>query len=360
MKCLNCGKEMTNYDVHTFLHKCAYDVCDACGGLWLDKGELDQLAYHEKEDTFRVESIEHCSKEEVEGPASRKKCPRCEGLQLYNVGFLGQKDIVLEKCINCGGFWLDGGQFEKIEAELKKIYHGAVLDNPISAFLMHAHQPRFYTSVKRDSSETDFSVPVLPVRHAKLINKTDEKCPTCDNFLDVYKAYGMKIKSCSKCHGMWLDKGELRELRNKVADEMGENLRWMNDEIKDIEKTHAWASNKACPVCKDSLLLSTYFSNSEMIVDWCKNCHGIWLGYEDFEAIRQFQKYEFDKMSSKEMEQKVEEALKKIWTDPSESKVSEALDAFSAISALSFLSVYEHPQLLKMLLGVGITGRPIY
>src|ERR1700730_12976607 len=112
MRCLNCNNEMMNYEVHTISQHMSYDVCESCGGLWLDKGELDKMA-------FQVEGdIEYCSTEEVKGPASTKHCPRCAGEPLHNVLFLGHylKDgIVLERCGNCNGFWLDGGQLDKID-----------------------------------------------------------------------------------------------------------------------------------------------------------------------------------------------------------------------------------------------------
>ena len=345
---------MTNYTVHNMSGSCSYDACDSCQGLWLDKGELDKLSYQTGDDG----DIEYCSKEEVDGPASKHNCPRCN-VGLHKVGFLGQEDIVLEKCGNCGGFWLDGGQLQKIDAELAKIYHGNVSNSGFAEFILNAHLPRLAPSIKKQkSSETDFSVPVLPVKHAKFVKKTDDKCPACGCALDAYKAYGMPIKSCPQCHGMLLEKGEIRLLRNKMAAEpmgagSGEPLRWMNDEINAIEKTHAWATNKACPVCKNCTLVATYFSSSEIVVDWCKNCHGTWLGYEDLEAIRQFQKYELDKMSSEEMKKKVSETVKKIWTDGSESKISELIDAYSSIQALAFVSIYEHPKLAERLIEIG-------
>jgi len=63
MKCLNCRTEMTNNLVQTRKDRISYDVCDDCGSLWLDAGELDKMA-------FQVDgSIEVCSKDKVEDGA---------------------------------------------------------------------------------------------------------------------------------------------------------------------------------------------------------------------------------------------------------------------------------------------------
>ena len=59
MRCLNCGIEMMNNQVSTKNDLISYDMCEKCGSLWLDEGELDKMA-------FQVEgSIEYCSQEPV-------------------------------------------------------------------------------------------------------------------------------------------------------------------------------------------------------------------------------------------------------------------------------------------------------
>ena len=45
-------------------------------------------------------------------------CPRCNGVDLDKVFFIGYSDILLDRCPNCGGFWLDGGELQKINKEL--------------------------------------------------------------------------------------------------------------------------------------------------------------------------------------------------------------------------------------------------
>ena len=73
MKCLNCNEEMINNLVMTKKKQISYDICEACGSLWLDAGELDKMA-------FQVDgSIEYCSKDTAEGISGHAKgCPRCE------------------------------------------------------------------------------------------------------------------------------------------------------------------------------------------------------------------------------------------------------------------------------------------
>ena len=59
MRCLSCGAEMMNHLVQTKDDEISYDLCEECGSLWLDRGELDKMA-------FQVEgSIEYCSSHHI-------------------------------------------------------------------------------------------------------------------------------------------------------------------------------------------------------------------------------------------------------------------------------------------------------
>ena len=84
MRCLNCNAEMVNYDVTTKKAELSYDLCEKCGSLWLDAGELDKMA-------FQVAgSIEFCSEEEDKTARPTRKCPRCDDSVLSRVKILGE------------------------------------------------------------------------------------------------------------------------------------------------------------------------------------------------------------------------------------------------------------------------------
>jgi hypothetical protein len=75
----------------------------------------------------------------------------------------------------------------------------------------------------------------------------------------------------------------------------------------------------------------------------------VWLERHEFEDIVRYLRDELDHLTSTEMEKKVIEQVKRIWTDSSASKISEVLDAKAAISALINISIYEHPALAGLL-----------
>jgi len=347
MTCLDCGKEMVGYVVHTSRAEAAYDVCEACGGLWLDKGELDKVAFQVAGD------IEYCSADEADLPESTKSCPRCSGERLHRVKFLGDDAVILERCGNCAGFWLDAGQIDRIDKQLAGIM--PVTGNGFSEFISNTHLPH-YNYTKRDSAETDFAVPVLPVPGARRVGTSKHKCPDHELFLETWGVYGVEFQTCPKCAGLWLHEKELRELKNKTDDG---NLRWMNDEIDAIDKTSALASKRTCPECRKCTLVSTHFGNSGITIERCDTCHGIWLDRDEFNEIVSYLEDELDHETSADMKKKVAAEVARIGADHSESTLSEILDAKSAISALINVSIFEHPKLAEFLLNANKAERVI-
>ena len=240
MDCLSCGHEMANFTALTEQQQISYDMCEACGSLWLDEGELDKMAFKVKG------SIEFSSQEEVEGAsATSKHCPRCNGVELEKVRFLGGSDIVLDRCPNCGGFWLDGGELDLINGELERIM--PVEGKGFSDFVNNVHLPYWYKRIRRSSAETDFTVPVPPIKGATRVGETGLKCPACETMLERYEAYGIRIEACPKCRGLWLYAEELSALKSRVTAGSWQSLRWMNAEMDAIEKAHAVPTRALVP-----------------------------------------------------------------------------------------------------------------
>ena len=240
MKCLNCGTEMTNNRVVRENDRISYDTCEQCGSLWLDSGELDKMA-------FQVQgSIEYCEQEKDKEPEKQvKKCPRCDDFVLDKVRFLESDDIYLHYCRNCGGFWLDGGELNLIDEELAKIM--PVRGKGFSDFVNDVHVPYWFKRVKKPSSETDFHMEVPPIKGAIKGAGTANHCPKCGAGLSHYSIFSMPFEGCPRCKGIWLTKDELRKLKNKVGDG---SLRWLNDEIENMERTSVIAGKRSCVQCK--------------------------------------------------------------------------------------------------------------
>jgi uncharacterized protein len=338
MKCLNCGTEMTNIQVVTKKDSISYDMCERCGSLWLDAGELDKMA-------FKVEgSIEYCEQEKEKLPEkTARRCPRCDDFTLDKVKFLESDDIFLHYCRNCGGFWLDGGELNLIDKELAKIM--PVQGRGFSDFVNDVHVPYWFKRVKRKSDETDFRVDVLPIKGAKLEKQTQDVCPTCGSNLNLYTVFSMQFEGCPKCKGIWLVKDELRKLKNRVD---GGSLRWLNDEIENLEKTRVISTNRPCVKCKTTKLAAVHFGKSSILIDWCPKCHGMWLDRGEFEEVTEYLRRELASMHPKDIEKEAAMDVKRVWSGGPESRFEELLDAKAAVSALINATIFEHPALFGL------------
>jgi Zn-finger nucleic acid-binding protein len=349
MRCLNCNAEMVNYDVTTKNAELSYDVCEKCGSLWLDAGELDKMA-------FQVAgSIEYCSDEEDKTPEPAKKCPRCDDCVLSRVKFLGETDIVLHHCRNCGGFWLDGAELNLIDRELTKIM--PVSGHGFSDFVNNVHVPFWFKRVRRLSTETDYKNFVPPIPGAKKGETTNEKCPADGMALDRYKLSGLKFEGCPKCHGMWLEKDELRQLKNKVNDGQ---LHWLNREVDNIAKASSIFSSRFCPKCVTNKLRSILFGHSGVIIDWCPVCHGVWLDRDEFDSIVSYLREEATAATPREIAHEIGEDLKRTVTgEGPESRLADFGDAAFALEACANAFVFEHPAFFRFLTGEARSGRSI-
>ncbi|MDD5090918.1 MAG: zf-TFIIB domain-containing protein [Candidatus Wallbacteria bacterium] len=108
MNCPLCSKAMTEEDFGGV----AVDVCSSCGGIWFDWMELRKL------DETR-EGMGSALKKALEQPVREKrttgalKCPRCDAaLKCHKYQF--NKNVDIDECYACGGFFLDSGELKLI------------------------------------------------------------------------------------------------------------------------------------------------------------------------------------------------------------------------------------------------------
>ena len=86
---------------------------------------------------------------------------------------------------------------------------------------------------------------------------------------------GVEIDNCFNCHGIWLDSGELEQLirDSKEKDTVSEQLSRV---VKSSEK------KIKCPICNKKMNKAMIF---DVIVDVCKNGHGVWFDGGELEKI---------------------------------------------------------------------------
>lgn len=113
MKCPACDYELTEME----LGGVKVDVCHGgCGGIWFDAFELQRVDEQREVPSQHLLRIQ--TNPELVMDASRKRaCPRCDGVKLKRHFFSAKKQVEVDHCPNCAGYWLDARELEKIRAE---------------------------------------------------------------------------------------------------------------------------------------------------------------------------------------------------------------------------------------------------
>jgi len=110
MKCPACSnvlQEMTVGDV-------TVDVCNGgCGGIWFDQLELKKIDEPYESAGQALLDIERDDNIVVDR-TKRLKCPRCDDVVMMRHFFSVKKQVEVDECPGCGGFWLDAGELRKI------------------------------------------------------------------------------------------------------------------------------------------------------------------------------------------------------------------------------------------------------
>jgi Zn-finger nucleic acid-binding protein len=110
VKCPACSKEM-----HESLVKdIAVDVCrGGCGGVWFDWMELSKVdEQHESvgKSLLEVERDENI----VVDRDRRRHCPRCQDMIMLRHFASVKRNIEVDECPQCGGFFLDCGELNDL------------------------------------------------------------------------------------------------------------------------------------------------------------------------------------------------------------------------------------------------------
>lgn len=112
MNCPVCGMEMEEVKIDAI----AVDVCkQGCGGLWFDRFELKKVDEpHESAGEGLLMQGQGRGKPD---PSQKRMCPKCEKMPLMRHFFSVKKEVEVDECPKCGGFWLDGGELAQIRGQ---------------------------------------------------------------------------------------------------------------------------------------------------------------------------------------------------------------------------------------------------
>ncbi len=112
MKCPACSNQLQGMIVADV----TVDICkDGCGGIWFDNFEIKKFDEPHESAGQALLDIERDEGITVD-PERRFKCPKCDDIVLMRHFFSVKKQIELDECPGCGGFWLDAGELRGIRS----------------------------------------------------------------------------------------------------------------------------------------------------------------------------------------------------------------------------------------------------
>ncbi|MHC4260433.1 MAG: zf-TFIIB domain-containing protein [Planctomycetota bacterium] len=112
MKCPACSNELQEVTVADV----AVDVCKGgCGGIWFDNFELKK--FDEPHESAGEELLDvECDTGLVVDRTKKFNCPKCNDIVMMRHFFSVKKEVEVDECPSCAGFWLDAGELRKIRS----------------------------------------------------------------------------------------------------------------------------------------------------------------------------------------------------------------------------------------------------
>jgi Zn-finger nucleic acid-binding protein len=144
MSLVNCPRDRSPL-TETTVHDVQVPLCTTCGGMFLDRGELNRIAEPTAGDLeFSSVDRDTFDHQDEYGPI---ECPRDSGVMMRKVEFLMATNIILDYCDRCFGFWVDGRELARINAEVKDLNEAArTVEDPalvrLSQFFWNLPFPR--------------------------------------------------------------------------------------------------------------------------------------------------------------------------------------------------------------------------
>jgi len=144
VKCPACSNEMTQVEVQDI----SLDVCqDGCGGIWFDWFELNRIdESHEAigADVFHT----HVDQVTTTDSDSKRDCPRCENMTMMQHFRSVRREVQVDECPRCAGYFLDHG-------ELNDIRNQFTTDEERSAEAQRVFADLFDEGLDQMAEETD-------------------------------------------------------------------------------------------------------------------------------------------------------------------------------------------------------------
>ena len=170
------------------------------------------------------------------------------------------------------------------------------------------------------------------------------KCPKCKiEDLEKIKINGVKIDRCENCGGLWFDKDELKITR----DHRDKNLSWLDFDLwKDENKLMISGQSINCPK-DDKPLFKIKYGSTDIMVDICLNCHGIWLDKNELDKIISELKQKINSETIPEYLNDLSGEVKELIVHPDQAEI-ELRHIMILMKLLEYRFLAQHPKISEI------------
>jgi len=170
-------------------------------------------------------------------------------------------------------------------------------------------------------------------------------CSNCKHELKKIPHNGMEMNQCASCDGIWFNYDDLRNAKDKED----EFLRWLDvDLFSDPLLFKGGYSTMSCPNDREPLY-EIFYDNSEIKVDVCKKCKGVWLDKNEFNQVVAFLKRSVFSDTTAEYLKHLEDQIKEIFVGK-EHLASEIKDAYIVWRLLENRIISQWPRIEEIII----------
>lgn len=117
------------------------------------------------------------------------------------------------------------------------------------------------------------------------------KCPVCNSELSAVTYHGLEVDTCKNCGGIWFDPDELKfyiDFFIQDNPDLSPSAITIKREKKPLPVIQRPETQKLCPRCGEAMHMFNYACDSNIILDKCPQCQGIWTDGGEIRQLAQF------------------------------------------------------------------------
>jgi len=116
MNCPACNNTLSQVTIENI----QLDVCKGgCGGIWFDRFELQKMDEpHEYTEEHLLDVLSEESRQKTD-KSKRLHCPKCQDVVMMRHFHSARREVEVDHCPKCAGYWLDDGELFKIRQQFK-------------------------------------------------------------------------------------------------------------------------------------------------------------------------------------------------------------------------------------------------